>query len=386
MRRRAPGECVFALLLRACFRKNFCKIKNMFSRKLIYKIFCQSVFSLVCLSAPAGLSARQTSSDAPVKKDKLVKVLRSKQYQAREIAKIIAEQGVDFQLTPDVQAELVGAGARPEVLEAVRRNYRAAPIANIPKKAAASINPLSSDQIIALLKKDGDAAARRKVQSNGVNFRATPQILNEITRAGGSVALLKLVSIAFVNAGNGGAGNNVGKASGYDNLIDKALELYGNQHDKQGAIDVLRQAVNLNPSNSRAFQLLGSINLYGLGNFVEAERNMREAIRHGGSAVFRVFHDHNGTFTFGCEGSLYVAADTVRYEADDNRHTFQTLDADIKEVKTNGTLRRLIQIKNGSFKIVLRNRADDDDKKFNFAPLTNKMDESKMIIRLIGKN
>lgn len=357
----------------------------MFSRNIIYKILCLLILSLVCLSAPVNLLAQQAAS-APVKKDKLVSVLRSKQYQAREIAKIINEQGVDFQLTPDVQAELTGAGARPEVLAAVRGNYRAPFKATVANKSTAATNPLDSDQIIALLKKGGDAQVRRKVQSNGVNFRTTPQVLNDIERAGGSKMLLKLISISFVNSGNVVAVNNAGKTSSYDNLMDKALDLYSNRHDKQGALDVLRQAVNLDFNNARAFQLLGSIELYGFGNFVEAENDMRKAIDKGGSAVFRVFHDHNGTFTSGCEGSLYIAADTVRYEADDNKHTFQTLDADIKTVKTNGSFHRMLQTKNGSFKIVLRNKSDDDDKKFSFAPLTNKIDESKMIIRLIGKN
>ncbi len=288
----------------------------MSASKTICNFFCLLILTIGALMMPNQSAAqKKTYVGSPVKKEKLVKVLRSKQYQAREIVKIIGEHGVDFQLTPAAQAEIVGAGARPEVIEAVRVNYRPA----VTKTATASKN--------------------------------------------------------IVNA-----------ADAYQNLIDQALNQYDNAKNTGAAISTLQRAVKLLPSNSRAYQLLGYMNLYGFKNFVEAEYQMREAIKHGGSAVFRVFHDHNGTFTSGCAGSLYVAKDSVRFEADNNIHTFQTLDSNIKTVKTNSKFRRLLQVKNGSFKVVLKNDEDDDDKKFSFAPLTNKIDESEMIIRLIGKN
>jgi hypothetical protein len=127
------------------------------------------------------------------------------------------------------------------------------------------------------------------------------------------------------------------------------------------------------------------MNLYGFTNYAEAERNMRESLTRGGSAVFRVFHDHNGTFSVFCKGSLYVAKDAVRYESDDNVHTFQTLDADIQKIKTNSAFKRAFQSKNGSFQIVLKS-GDKDGIKYSFAPLTDNIAESKMVIRLIGKS
>lgn len=264
----------------------------MFSRKKIYKLFYLAVLTgVICRSMSSALMAQSAKSyaGAPVKKDNLVGVIRSKQYQAREVAEIINEHGVDFHLTPDVQAELVGAGARPEVIEAIRGNFRP-----LSKKTAANKNK-----------------------------------------------------------------PNTGVFDAYQNLINQALNQYNSTKDVSGAINTLQRAVKLMPNNSRAYQLLGYANLYGLQNFAEAERNMREAVNHGGSAVFRVFHDHNGTFTTGCSGSLYVARDIIRYEADDNVHTFQTLDANIKEIKINSSLKRLIQIRKGSFRIILKNGDDD---------------------------
>jgi len=68
------------------------------------------------------------------------------------------------------------------------------------------------------------------------------------------------------------------------------------------------------------------------------------------------------------------------------RSHVQTNDADIKQVKTSSAFRRAFQTKDGSFKIVLKTGEDKDGVKFSFAPLTNDIAESKMIIRLIGKN
>jgi hypothetical protein len=128
------------------------------------------------------------------------------------------------------------------------------------------------------------------------------------------------------------------------------------------------------------------MNLYGNRNFDEAERYWKTAVNLGGSAVLRVIHDHNGLFTNTCSGSLYIAKDIVRYESDNNIHTFETTDKNIKSIKVNSSFKRLFQLKRGSFKIVLNNEDDKDGKKFNFAPVSGDTDVSKMIIRLIGKN
>lgn len=352
------------------------------------------IFCLLMLIACGNLFAQYKGS--AVKKERLISVLRSKQLQTREIVNIINSNGVDFQLTPTVQAELVGAGARPEVIQAVRSNYRASTVTrpNSGKTSATKTrftgSPLNKDAIVTLLENGvNDVQVRKNVESRGVNFKATPQIKNEIKAAGGSIALLNLIAVSYVDPNQSSAGNNtVGNAGGndYDSLIDKAVDLYDNRQDKQGALSALRQAVTTEPNNSRAYQLLGFMNLYGFSNFNEAERNMREALSRGGSAVFRVFHDHDGLFTVTCKGSLFVAKDTVRFESDDNIHTFQANDSDIKQVKTNNAFKRAFQTKTGSFKIVLKSGEDKDGIKFSFAPLTDNIAESKMIIRLIGKN
>jgi hypothetical protein len=79
-----------------------------------------------------------------------------------------------------------------------------------------------------------------------------------------------------------------------------------------------------------------------------------------------------------------VAKDTVRFESDNNVHTFETADTNIKEVKMSSGFMKLINARSGLFKIALKT-GDKESKNYNFAPLTNDAAESKMVIRLIDK-
>lgn len=329
-------------------------------------------------------------NNTPIVKDGLIAALRSKQFSNQQIIERINARGVDFQLTPAVESELIAAGARAELIAAVRSNYRGASKNSASKNSTNSRftgNPLGKDAIVALLQNGvSDAQVRKNVQDRGVNFQISAAVTNEIKRAGGSVALINLIAKSYAGSGNSGSNNNTTARGGndYDDLIDKAVNLYDNQKDTQGAISALQQAVRLEPNNSRAYQLLGFMNLYGFTNFSEAEKYMREAINRGGGAVFRVFHDHDGFFKDTCKGSLYVSKDGVRFESDDNKHTFNTSDANIQKVTMNNSFKQLFQTKSGSFKIVLKSE-DKDGIKYSFSPLTNNAEESKMIIRLIGK-
>ena len=61
---------------------------------------------------------------APVKKELLLKVLRSKQLQTEDIVTVIRTNGVDFGLTDQIRRDLIAAGARPQVINAVSANQR----------------------------------------------------------------------------------------------------------------------------------------------------------------------------------------------------------------------------------------------------------------------
>lgn len=355
------------------------------------EILSKAIFAfMIMLLASSALLAQYKGN--PVKKEKLVSVLRSKQLQTREIVAVVKSNGVDFQLTTAVEKELTTAGARPEVISAIRDNYRQpAKTTNVAaSKTKFTGQPLAKDAIVTLLQNGvTDAQVRKNVEARGVSFKPNAQITTEIRNAGGSVALTNLIASSYVTPGsaNANAGNSVSNSGSddYDALIDKGVSQYDVSKDAAGAIGTLQNAVNLDPNNARAYQLLGFTYLYGQKNFAEAEKYMREAVTRGGSAVFRVFHDHDGLFSDTCQGSLYVAKDTVRFESDDNVHTFQTDDVNIKQVKMNSVFKTFYKAKTGSFKIVLKS-GESDSVKFSFAPLTDNALESKMIIRLIGKN
>ena len=358
---------------------------------------------IVLLAAWLGLlasgAAAQQYKGSPVTKTRLINVLQSKSLQTREIVAVVKNNGVDFQLSAAIETELTAAGARPAVIEAVRGNYRSAQTAVAANNNSSAKNnpiaggePLTKPAIITLLNnRVTDAQVQKNVKSRGVAFQISPVIAKEIKAAGGSDQLVGLLFIAYVPPGKNAAANNLsqhsaGAPNSYDQLVDSAVDLFDNKKDRQGAVAALQSALKLDAAAPRAYQLLGYISLYGSANFVDSEKYMKEAIARGGSAVFRVTHDHNGTFLNTCQGSLYVAKDSVRFESDDNKHTFDTPDANIKAVKMNSSFRRMFQTKSGSYKIVLNTNEDKDSIKFSFAPLTNSDAESKMVIRLIGKN
>jgi hypothetical protein len=273
-------------------------------------------FVFLILMAVGYSSAQHTG--APVKKDNLVQVLRSKQFQTRDIVTIINRNGVDFQLTPTVKNSLVAAGARPEVIQAVSSNLRG---------AAKNNNETA---------KAGNSASRRK-QS----------------------------------------------APDYDDLLGQAIYSYKEQRNAKGAVSILETAARTRPENPAAYQMLGYIYLYGLNNFAQAEKSMHDSIMNGGSAVFRVFHDDNGKFTGLCTGSLYISKDTMRFESDDNVHTFETSAVNIDKIKLDKVSTKTW--KNRSvFKIHLK--IGTAEAKFRFAPLTGKPEESKMVERFIASS
>ncbi|HEX7177425.1 MAG TPA: hypothetical protein VF240_19360 [Pyrinomonadaceae bacterium] len=288
-----------------------------------------------------GHAAPATAAQAkkPISKDGLLKAIRINGLSTAELVKQIEQRGVSFVVTPAVEQEMTASGARPEVVAAARRNYRAG---------------------------------------------ATPAVA-----AGG---------------GRGGRTNVPPTAKGrarpapprgpdYDDLTDQATLAYDTR-DPARAVQLLQQAIQLDPSQPRAYQLLGFTQLYLQDDIASAERNMREAITRGGSAGFRVFHDHaEGSFNQTCAGTLFVTQSNVTFKADNGRDTFEALDSQIKEIKVNklvgrgplgglfggkGDIGKLFGGKGdlGAFHIKV-------SKNYNFAPLTQKKKESELIIKLV---
>ena len=359
----------------------------------ILLVACAASIILAC-AAEVRAQAKK-----PISKDGLVKAVRINGLSTAELIQEIRTRGVAFQMTPAVESEMRQAGARPEVIEAARSNYRpssSAPVvnaggrgnANVPKGA-----PLSKAEIVTMLQAGSPSAkVEQFVGARGVNFQSNAQVAREIKAAGGTNSLVGAIASGYVapgaRRGTATAATPTGARRGldYDDLTDQATAAYY-ARDAARASQLLQQAVQLDPSQPRAYQLLGFTQLYLQNNIVEAERNMRRAIELGGSASFRVFHDHaNGSFNSTCSGTLFVTKSNVTFKADDGADTFEAEDTGIHEIKTNklagGAFGVLMGGKDrGAFHIKVRRASDT--KNYNFAPLTEKKTESELIIKLV---
>lgn len=266
--------------------------------------------SLICA---ACLNSFAQYKGAPVKKDRLIKALRSKQLQTRDIVAVINTNGVDFTLTPETRQLLIAAGARPEVIRAIADN---------PRFDA------------------GNTSGKIRKPNRRQNTLAAD----------------------------------------YEDLLNQAMFSFKEQKNPQNAVRLLETAVRLNPKKPEAYQMLGFVNLYGLNNPAAAEKLMREAITNGGSAVFRVYHDDSGSFNGRCTGSLYISPEAIRFESDDNRHTFETSTVNIDKLKLDRESNRSWK-KHTVFKLFLR--IGEEDMKFRFAPISGRESESAMVERFV---
>jgi len=334
-------------------------------------------------------------SKKPYSKEILIKALRLNALSTAELIQKIQERGVEFTVGPQDEADLQAAGARPELIEAVRANYRPA---NTPSPVASTRNsrtpanvpagpPLSKNEVITLLQSGvGSARVEQFVEVRGVSFSVTPAIAREITAAGGNRSLIGAITERAVAESNGGSNGRVNafgpnspanRGPSYDDLTDRATDAL-RANNAYGAIGLLQQAIRLDPSQPSAYALLGFAQLYGNRNIAAAQEAMRAAIEHGGGAVFRVYHNHTGVFETYCEGSLFVRKGSVSYKADDGRDTFDTTDANIKEIKTNA----LIGANYGAFHIKVKQEVNGRSN-YDFAPATKQKAESNLIISLV---
>ncbi len=303
--------------------KSKVQVGRRFKRRAI-TISILLVVGLIVL--PCALSAQVKK---PISKDGLIKAIQLNGLSTRELVQQVQLRGVEFPMTPQVEAELTGAGARPEVVQAARANYRPGANAGRPAPGRNTPNvpsgaPLSKSEIVTMLQ-SGVPSARVEqfVEVRGVGFRITPAISKEIAAAGGTRSL-----VGIITANGPGTARRfppprpqpsapARRGPDYDDLTDQATVAF-KSNNADAALGLLQQAIRLDASRPTAYQLMGFVQLYGKGDIVSAERNMREAIQRGGSAAFRVFHDHaNGFFTDTCSGSLFITRTDVTFKADD---------------------------------------------------------------------
>jgi hypothetical protein len=352
-------------------------------------------FAIVALAAPEVLRAQ---TKKPITRDGLVKAVRINGLSTAELVQQVEQRGVSFQMTPDAEQELRAAGARPEVIAAARANYRAgaattAPASNTrPRPAHVPAGPpLGQSEVVTMLQA-GTPPARVEqfVEARGVSFQLNAQNTRQIKAAGGTNSLIGAIASAYTASGTTPrnrpappAARHTPRAPDYDDLTDDATSAYEARNASR-AVQLLQQAIALDATQPRAYQLLGFTQLYLQNNLAAAEQSMRRAIELGGSAAFRVFHDHaDGSFKQTCAGTLFVTRTNVTFKADDGRDTFEALDRDIREIKVNKFVGA------NPFGALLGGKGDVGafhikvTKNYNFAPLTEKKKESELIIKLV---
>jgi hypothetical protein len=361
-------------------------------------------FALASLAAALLSTAPHAQAKKPISRQGLVNAVKINGLSTAELIGQIRSRGVAFEMTSDAEQELNSVGARPEVIEAARSNYRPAATVTASTQPAHTSStqphvntgapvpagaPLSKSEIVTMLQ-GGIPSSRVEqfVEVRGVNFSVTPQITAEIKSAGGDRSLIgaitekATVQTSDTDAGSdspfGGGKTAAAGAPDYDDYIDRVSSSWSAQ-DWNSAIGFAQQAVQLDPAQPRAYQLLGTMLLYSRGDYAGAEQAMRAAIERGGSAAFIVYHDHTGNFQQYCQGTFFVTKTGVSFKADNGVDTFETEDANIKEAKTNG----FVGSELGAFHIKPIQQINGRGN-FNFAPNTRNKAEAQLILRLIG--
>lgn len=261
------------------------------------------------LIALAGVVAH--AQEKPFSQKSLVDTLRTNAFSTRDLVRQVKARGVDFQLTPEIEQGILKAGAYPDVVDAVRANYRASAAAGSTGASAPSNAPLSQSDVISMLRGGQSAEAIEKtVEARGVDFTVTPEIGNDIVSAGGTRSLVGTISTSVKHIGP--------TYSDYLDLTGSALT--EKQYAK--AAELLELAIKLDPARPAAYQYLGFIQFYIFKDVkgrnrdadrAAGEQNMRAAIERGGEAGFVVLHLHTTVFT-ACGGIFYVRKGSVAYE------------------------------------------------------------------------
>ena len=361
------------------------------ARNITFIVTIFSVFLL--LSGSARMQGKK-----PITKQGLMQAVKINGLSTQELVAQIKVRGVAFKMTAEDENDLLSVGARPEIIDAARSNYRAGSpttgsgasgtsgtsgtSGNRPSASVPSGPPLSKVEIVTLLQ-NGVPPARveQLVEVRGVAFSLTPEITKEINAAGGNRSLLGAITeraTAPSHSSSPSASNASANAGpDYDDYTDQGMA-YLQANDAFNAVQVLQKAVRLDSSKPLAYQLLGIAQLYGNQNIASAEGSMRAAIERGGAAVFRVYHDHDKFFGTFCQGSLFVTKPEVTFKADDGKHTFEATDSIIKEAKLNG----FVGSEYGAFHLKVI-QSDNKSKTYNFAPATKQKAESNLIINLV---
>src|SRR5205085_7399888 len=166
-----------------------------------------AVVAVALFASLACAAAASAQAKKPVSREGLVRAVRINGLSTAELIEQIGQRGVAFEMTADAEAELRQAGARPEVIEAARANYRpaATPVVNASAKGKPAVPqgpPLSKGEIVTMLQAGSPPArVEQFVEARGVSFQSGPQTAQEIKRAGGTNSLVGAIASNYVAPG-----------------------------------------------------------------------------------------------------------------------------------------------------------------------------------------
>jgi Caspase domain len=239
----------------------------------------------------------------PYEKERLLRVVQLNALPTSEIVQAIGQRGVEFKMSPDTESQVRGAGARSEVIEAMRANYRRITSSPPPNSLSSPSRPrsnvpsgprLSKNEIITLLR-SGVPATRVEqfVEARGVSFAITPQIALEIKNAGGNNVLIAAITAKANEApvssfGPAQPAPAVTAGPDYDELTDRAVAAT-QANNTNTAIDFLEQEIKIDSSKPQAHGLLGFAQRYGNHDILAAERlDARRDRARRGRAISRL--------------------------------------------------------------------------------------------------
>lgn len=303
------------------------------------KVYANFLFagSLILLGSSLLLAQKHTGS--PVTKVRLMKVITSKAYSLPEIVSTVEDHGVDFKVTSAVEDEFLAIKTRPQVIEAMKNNYRA------PAAAVAANTSTTKANNAANTKSGGNTNVSQTSSQSSKDNK-----YEELYYKG-----LQLMS-QFRNA------TSPQQVNGIANQI----------------IEIGYQGIELDKSRPEAYKVVGSGLMFNR-QFEMAEKFGQQAINLGSSLGFSVFH-MSGTPH---PETLYVGKNYITIES--NQKYFQYSSDEILEVSPQG----FYNLPNGSSVAVLgiATLKDGRSDAWYFAPgVSGTTREAEMIIRLVKKN
>ena len=203
------------------------------------------IFWSLILGCPTYLTA-QKYAGSPMTKIRLIKVIESREYALPKIVQVIQEHGVDFQVTSTVEQELLAIKTRPQIISAIKENFREPVVAKTP------VNPGTPKSNITIGSKTIPKASTQEDTTDKYEqlFYQGVQLINQL--------------------------RTVTTPQQYASIVVSVR-------------DTGLQAMKLDSSRPEAYKLLSMAYLFG-GIFDQAEKYAQQAINLGGDLAYPVYH------------------------------------------------------------------------------------------------